>query len=230
MYPGPAACDASSAVVVAPCPPPDTSGGTQDQAAGLLRAADRALVLVQEWLAAPHLSRSRLVLLTSGAVHSTDDGFPADGAGRGNDGRSGETASVPLHTPVWGLVRSALRENPGRFALIDVDEHPDSWAAVPAHGVRHPLLVGRRGPGAPGARELVAELREAGARATVHACDVADRTTLAALLDAVPAAHPLTGVVHSAGVLDDGVVTALTTDRLRRVLHPMRTPPSLCTN
>ncbi|MFF9649536.1 type I polyketide synthase [Streptomyces sp. NPDC014622] len=284
VYPGPAACDASSAVVVAPCPPPPgTGGGTQDQAAGLLRAADRALGLVREWLAAPHLSRSRLVLVTSGAVHSADDGLPAEGTGRGNDGRSGETTSVPLHTPVWGLVRSALRENPGRFALIDVDEHPDSWSALPAllaaavpeaavrrgtaylprlvpvaeaapeprkrrpldpegtvlvtggtgslgmlvarhlvtaHGVRHLLLAGRRGPDAPGVRELVAELREAGAQVTVRACDVADRNALAALLDTVPAAHPLTGVVHSAGVLDDGVVTALTTDRLRRVLHP----------
>lgn len=80
--------------------------------------------------------------------------------------------------------------------------------------------AGRRGPDAPGARELVAELRAAGAQVTVRACDVADRTALATLLDAVPTAHPLTGVVHTAGVLDDGVVTALTTDRLRRALRP----------
>ncbi|MER7880981.1 thioesterase domain-containing protein [Streptomyces solisilvae] len=38
VYRGPAACDASAAVVVAPCPPPDTTGGARDQAAGLLRA------------------------------------------------------------------------------------------------------------------------------------------------------------------------------------------------
>ncbi|MYV99898.1 beta-ketoacyl reductase, partial [Streptomyces sp. SID3343] len=91
---------------------------------------------------------------------------------------------------------------------------------VTAHGVRHLLLAGRRGPDAPGARELVAELSASGARVAVHACDVADRTALAGLLDAVPDAHPLTGVVHTAGVLDDGVVTALTTDRLRSVLRP----------
>ncbi|MFG3240164.1 type I polyketide synthase [Streptomyces sp. NPDC048157] len=281
VYAGPAACDAASAVVVAPCPP-DTADDGGDRAAALLRAADRALGLVQEWLAEPRLSRSRLVLVTSGAVAPAGDGFPADGAGRGSDGRS-EAAAVPLHTPVWGLVRSAVRENPGRFALIDVDGHPDSWSALPAllaapvpeaavhrgtvyvpelvpvpeaasnprkgrtldpegtvlvtggtgslgmlvarhlvavHGVRRLLLVGRRGPDAPGARELVEELGEAGAQVTVHACDVADRTALAALLGTVPAAHPLTGVVHTAGVLDDGVVAALTTDRLKRVLRP----------
>ncbi|MFI8437326.1 type I polyketide synthase [Streptomyces sp. NPDC079020] len=283
VYAGAAACDTSSAVVVAPCPPPGAAGDARDQADGMLRAAGWALRLVQEWLTEPRLSRSRLVLVTSGAVAPADDALHAEGAGRGDDGRSGEAVSVPSHAPVWGLVRSALRENPGRFALIDVDGHPGSWSALPAllaasppeaavragtayvpklvtpagaapksgkrrsldpegtvlvtggtgslgmlvarhlvtaHGVRHLLLAGRRGPSAPGARELVAELRGAGAEAAVHACDVADRTALAALLDAVPAAHPLTGVVHTAGVLDDGVVTALTTDRLRQVLRP----------
>ncbi|MYW00649.1 polyketide synthase dehydratase domain-containing protein, partial [Streptomyces sp. SID3343] len=65
VYPEPAACDASSAVVVASCPPPDPTGGARAQAAAMLRAADWALRLVQEWLAQPHLSRSRLVLVTS---------------------------------------------------------------------------------------------------------------------------------------------------------------------
>ncbi|MGW4027446.1 KR domain-containing protein, partial [Streptomyces sp. NPDC005009] len=59
-----------------------------------------------------------------------------------------------------------------------------------------------------------------GAEVTVQACDVADRTALAALLDSVPADRPLTGVVHTAGVLDDGIVPALTAGRLERVLRP----------
>ncbi|WP_439680679.1 SDR family NAD(P)-dependent oxidoreductase [Embleya sp. MST-111070] len=272
VFADPGACDASSAVVVAVCPP---SGMTR-AAHEMLRTADWALTLVREWLAQPHLARTRLVLVTCDAVDPADEGVHADR----DDARPGAAAAVASHAPVWGLVRSALREHPGRFALIDVGDHSDSHAALPAllagsepeaavrrgtvyvpklvplveaapkrrpldpdgtvlvtggtgslgmlvarhlvtaHGVRHLLLAGRRGPDAPGARELVAELREAGARVAVHACDVADRTAPAALLDAVPEAHPLTGVVHTAGVLDDGVVTALTTDRLRRVLRP----------
>ncbi|MGW0522087.1 SDR family NAD(P)-dependent oxidoreductase [Crossiella sp. NPDC003009] len=88
------------------------------------------------------------------------------------------------------------------------------------HGHRRLLLTSRRGLAAPGARELLAELTELGAETTIAACDVADRDQLAALLDGIPAEHPLTGVVHTAGVLDDGVLTALTPDRLDTVLRP----------
>ncbi|WP_049578862.1 type I polyketide synthase, partial [Streptomyces sp. SBT349] len=91
---------------------------------------------------------------------------------------------------------------------------------VAAHGVRRLLLVSRRGVDAPGAAELVAELAESGATATVAACDAADREELARLLAAIPAEHPLTAVIHAAGVLDDGVVGTLTPERLARVLRP----------
>ncbi|MEU3754678.1 type I polyketide synthase [Streptomyces olivoreticuli] len=91
---------------------------------------------------------------------------------------------------------------------------------VAEHGVRHLLLAGRRGADTEGAAELVAELTERGARVTVAACDVSDRAALAALLADIPAEHPLTGVVHAAGVLDDGLVQALTPDRLETVFRP----------
>ncbi|MFF2940311.1 type I polyketide synthase [Streptomyces niveus] len=91
--------------------------------------------------------------------------------------------------------------------------------ALAADGADHLLLVSRRGPDAPGADDLVDELTAAGTQVTLAACDTADRAALAALLDTVPAAHPLTAVVHLAGVLDDGVLDALTPERFDAVLR-----------
>ncbi|MFF8452883.1 SDR family NAD(P)-dependent oxidoreductase, partial [Streptomyces leeuwenhoekii] len=86
-------------------------------------------------------------------------------------------------------------------------------------GAEHLLLVSRSGREAKGAGELSAELTAMGARVTVAACDVADRGALAELLaTAVPADRPLGVVVHTAGVVDDGVLDALTPERLEGVL------------
>ncbi|QEV37640.1 type I polyketide synthase [Streptomyces nodosus] len=91
---------------------------------------------------------------------------------------------------------------------------------VDAYGVRNLLLVSRRGGDAPGTTELVAELIAHGAEVTVQACDVADPDAVTALVAGIPAEHPLTAVVHTAGVLDDGVIGSLTGERLARVLRP----------
>ncbi|MFI6449508.1 SDR family NAD(P)-dependent oxidoreductase, partial [Kitasatospora sp. NPDC050543] len=87
---------------------------------------------------------------------------------------------------------------------------------VAQRGVRRLLLVSRRGEAAPGATELAAELAALGAEVTFAACDAGDRAALARLLDGLD----LTAVVHVAGALDDGIVSALTPGRLAAVLRP----------
>ncbi|MFI9825751.1 SDR family NAD(P)-dependent oxidoreductase, partial [Streptomyces sp. NPDC052013] len=234
-------------------------GGRAGDAPDAARSvAGEALELVQRWLASERLTGVRLVVVTRGAV-STRDGEAAD---------AGQAA-------VWGLVRSAQSEHPGRFVLVDVDGDEPDWGAVLAadepqlalragrlfaprlkrtapagdevagfdpdgtvvitggtgglgavfarhlagtHGVRHLLLLSRRGLAADGAAELVAELRDLGCDAQVAACDVSDREQLAAVLRQVE--RPLTAVVHAAGVLDDGVIDSLTPEHIERVMRP----------
>ncbi|MCW5254697.1 SDR family NAD(P)-dependent oxidoreductase [Streptomyces sp. SHP 1-2] len=86
------------------------------------------------------------------------------------------------------------------------------------HGAKHLLLVSRRGPAADGVPELLAELAALGADARAAACDVSDRDQLAALLAGLD--RPLRAVIHSAGVLDDGVIESLTPEQVERVMRP----------
>jgi polyene macrolide polyketide synthase len=92
---------------------------------------------------------------------------------------------------------------------------------VSERGVRRLMLASRSGEQAAGAGELGAELRELGCEdVRMVACDVADRARLQELLASIPDAHPLSLVVHTAGVIDDGVIESLTDERLSRVLAP----------
>ncbi|MEU8663493.1 thioester reductase domain-containing protein, partial [Actinoplanes philippinensis] len=221
----------------------------------------RVLTLVRAWLADERLTGIPLVITTGGAV-------PAGGP-----------VTDPAAAAVWGQIRSAQSENPGRFLLADIDGDDDPYPmlsrlvasgvaqaavrsgalliprlrrigatpAVPpwtpggtvlvtggtgalgalfakhlvtAHGVTDLVLTSRRGPAAPGADELADELAGLGARVRIVACDTGDRDALRGVLDDIPAQHPLTGIVHAAGVIDDGLITSATADRLDAVLRP----------
>ncbi|MGB3441428.1 MAG: SDR family NAD(P)-dependent oxidoreductase, partial [Actinophytocola sp.] len=121
----------------------------------------------------------------------------ADGTGQGGDWRPHGTVLVTGGTGALG-------------------RHTARWLA--RHGADHVLLVSRAGDEAPGAADLVAELNALGAKATVAACDVADADALRALLAAVPAEHPLTAVVHAAGIGDLTPLAGTGADRLATVL------------
>ncbi|MFD0415269.1 SDR family NAD(P)-dependent oxidoreductase [Streptomyces sp. NPDC127108] len=118
--------------------------------------------------------------------------------------------------PAWNPEGTALVTGASGALGAEVARH-----LVRTRRVAHLVLAGRRGPDAEGMADLVAELTGAGAT-TVRAvaCDVADRAAVADLLASVPAAHPLTAVVHAAGVLDDGLLETMTPERLDTVFRP----------
>ncbi|MFG2222961.1 SDR family NAD(P)-dependent oxidoreductase [Streptomyces sp. NPDC048644] len=245
---------------------PATDARTGPLAERARRATCRALALLQTWQADERLAAVRLALVTRGAVAAAP----------------GEGVPDLAHAALWGLVRSAQREYPGRIVLLDADDTTASLRALPGaiatgepqlalregqlsaprlvratsverapdgpadpegtvlitggtgglgrlvarhlvaeYGARHLLLVSRQGPRAAGAEALERELTGLGAeQVTLAACDVGDREALAGLLASVPAQHPLTGVVHLAGTLDDGVIPALDEARIARVFRP----------
>ncbi|TDC80160.1 SDR family NAD(P)-dependent oxidoreductase, partial [Micromonospora sp. KC606] len=244
-------------VLVLLCPHRPVPG---DVPGGVRAAVHRTLADLRRWLAEPRFAATTLVVVTRGAVAAA--GGP-------------ELTQAPL----WGLVRAAQAEHPGRLALVDVDGTAESYRAIPAvvaagepesvirdgavrvprldpvttvdrapawqpdgtvlivggagllggllarhlvtrHGVRHLLLLGRRGPDTPEAAELAAELAGLGAEVAIEACDVADRDQLAGLLDRIPPDRPLTAVVHAAGLMAGGVLDALTGEQVDAVLRP----------
>ncbi|MFF2012619.1 SDR family NAD(P)-dependent oxidoreductase [Streptomyces sp. NPDC058195] len=86
-------------------------------------------------------------------------------------------------------------------------------------GARHLVLAGRSAPG-PDAERVLAGLRER-AEVTLARADVSDPAAVAELLARIDGSlPPLAGVVHAAGVLDDGLLTGLDGDRFRAVAGP----------
>ncbi|WP_202914986.1 MULTISPECIES: type I polyketide synthase [unclassified Mycolicibacterium] len=91
---------------------------------------------------------------------------------------------------------------------------------VTRHGARNLLLVSRKGRAAVGSDVIESELTGLGASVRIESCDAADRDSLQGLLARISTEHPLTAVIHAAGVLDDTVFAAQTPHHLDTVLRP----------
>ncbi len=131
----------------------------------------------------------------------------------------GTTFSVPRLARVTEPAEAPLAFRPDGTVLVSGAGTLGALAArdlVTRHGVRRLVLASRRGRAAEGVEDLVAELTGHGAEVAVAACDVSDRDQVAALLEE----HPVTAVVHTAGVFDAGVTGALNRERLAKVFAP----------
>ena len=117
-----AAADPPEVVFAALC-----RNGSGDLAADAHTAAEQALTLVRAWLADPRLEAATLVLVTRGAVATGDEDVPD-----------------LAHAPVWGLVRAAQSENPGRFVLLDTDGPVSADPVFAALAAGEPQLALRR--------------------------------------------------------------------------------------
>ena len=88
-------------------------------------------------------------------------------------------------------------------------------------GARHLVLIGRRGASADEAKTALARLERRGIRVLARACDVTDRAALEGLLEEIARdMPPLRGVVHSAMVIDDGLIRDMSTAQIHGVMAP----------
>lgn len=86
-------------------------------------------------------------------------------------------------------------------------------------GGKHLVLMGRSQPN-PTIQMRITRLIEQGVDVRIAQADVTDRTQVAAVLHGIDRAHPLRGIIHAVGVLDDGAVLFQNWERFFRVLQP----------
>uniref|UniRef100_UPI003BABA70F SDR family NAD(P)-dependent oxidoreductase n=1 Tax=Stappia sp. TaxID=1870903 RepID=UPI003BABA70F len=96
-------------------------------------------------------------------------------------------------------------------------------------GARNIAVLSRRGAGTPEATALISEMGERGVRVSAHACDLTDETAVARTLESIrsDAGSPITGIYHTAMVLEDALIANLSREALSKVLAPKVTGASL---
>ena len=87
-----------------------------------------------------------------------------------------------------------------------------------AQGARHLLLSGRSGAASEAAQEAIRQLEAEGAQVKVVKADVSQYNEVVRLLE--EAEPPLRGIIHAAGVLDDGVLLQQSLERFESVMAP----------
>ena len=121
------------------------------------------------------------------------------------------------------LARGGLREDRSYLVtggLGGIGIQVAGWLAERGAGAI--VLNGRRGPDEE-ASAAISELRSRGAEVRVEICDVTDEEAVGRLVAGVGAEAglpPLGGVIHSVGVLSDGVVANQDWEAFERVLWP----------
>jgi acyl transferase domain-containing protein/NADPH:quinone reductase-like Zn-dependent oxidoreductase/acyl carrier protein len=94
-----------------------------------------------------------------------------------------------------------------------------AWLA--AKGARTVVVASRQGRLDPALEARAAAIRAGGVQFIVETVDLTDFDSVAALIGKITAAHgPLAGVIHTAMVLDDGLIAGLDPARTRKVLAP----------
>ena len=131
--------------------------------------------------------------------HGEVQAAPADAMG----------ASAPIHADGAYLITGGL----GALGL-----EVARWMV--GKGARHLVLTGRRGP-SHAAGEVLRELEEIGARILVISTDVADYGPMVRLFEAIDQQMPpLRGIIHAAGILDDGMLLQQDMARFHQVMAP----------
>jgi len=135
---------------------------------------------------------------------------------------AGEAASETLPTASTGDASGAAVRPDGTYLITGglgaLGQHVTDWLA--AQGARYVALLSRRGPPVAVAERLD-QLRSQGVAVAVLCGDAADRRSLAEALAQIPQEFPpLRGVLHAAGVLDDGLLFDMTLEQLERPMAP----------